>query len=112
MCVLVWAGKERAQIDRVKGGCERREKRDNSTHKSLAMEARASFLPQYTSLPVLSSSGTPVVFYTCSYNPARRLRIEKLLYIELSRISNGYFKPLLDPGGGFNSETAARRFQN
>ena len=34
----------------------------------------------------------------------------KLLYIELSRSSNGYFKPLLDPGGGFTSETAARRF--
>jgi hypothetical protein len=46
-------------------------------------------------------------------NHARRLRLEKLLYlhIELSRSSNGYFKPLLDPGGGFNSENAARRFQ-
>jgi hypothetical protein len=31
---------------------------------------------------------------------------KKLLYLELSRSSNGYFKPLLDPGGGFRSETA------
>ena len=30
----------------------------------------------------------------------------KNYYIELSRISNGYFKPLLDPGGGFRIETA------
>jgi hypothetical protein len=37
------------------------------------------------------------------YNHARRLCLEKLLYIELSRSSNGYFKPLLDPGGGFTS---------
>jgi hypothetical protein len=33
------------------------------------------------------------------------------IYLELSRSSNGYFKPLLDPGGGFNSETAAWQFQ-
>jgi hypothetical protein len=53
-----------------------------------------------------NSSWTPGVFYTCSYNHARRLRLEKLLYIELSRSSDGYFKPLLNPGGGFTSETA------
>jgi hypothetical protein len=41
----------------------------------------------------------PEVFYTCFYNHAHRLRLEKLLYIELSRSSNGCFKPLLDPGG-------------
>jgi hypothetical protein len=35
----------------------------------------------------------------------------KNYYIELSRNSSGYFKPLLDPGGGFTSETAARRLQ-
>jgi hypothetical protein len=41
------------------------------------------------------------------YNHTRRLRLEKLLYIvELSRSPNGYFKPLMDPGGGFRSETA------
>ena len=47
------------------------------------------------------------VFYTYFYNHARRLRIEKLLYyLELSRSSSGYFKPLLDPGGSFASKTA------
>jgi hypothetical protein len=49
----------------------------------------------------------PGVFYTCFYNQAHRLRLEKLLYIELSRSPNGHFKPLLDPGGGFISKTAA-----
>jgi hypothetical protein len=79
----------------------------------------------YTAMPQISnlhpgpyyispfhSRGTPGLFYTCFYNHARRLRLEKLLYIELSRSSNGFFKPLLDAGGGFTSETAARRFQN
>jgi hypothetical protein len=32
-------------------------------------------------------------------------------YIEVSRNPNGYSKQLLDPGGGFTSETAKRRFQ-
>jgi hypothetical protein len=45
------------------------------------------------------------------YNHAHRLRLEKLSYIEVSRSPSGYFKPLLDPDGGFNSETAVRRFQ-
>jgi hypothetical protein len=51
---------------------------------------------------------SPGVFCTCFYNLARRLRLEKLLllHLELSRSSIGYFKPLLDPGGGFASETA------
>jgi hypothetical protein len=35
---------------------------------------------------------------------AHLLRLEKPLYMELSRSSNGYFKPLLDPGGGFTSK--------
>jgi hypothetical protein len=35
------------------------------------------------------------------YNHARRLRLKKLLYIELPRSSSGYFKPLLDPGNRF-----------
>jgi hypothetical protein len=43
------------------------------------------------------------IFYTYFYNHARRSRLEKLLYIELSRSSSGYLKPLLDPGGGFTS---------
>ena len=66
----------------------------------------------YTS-PLVSSS-TPGVFYTYFYNHAHRLRLEKLLYLELSRSPNGFFiffKVLLDPGGGFDSEIAARRFQ-
>jgi hypothetical protein len=46
---------------------------------------------------------TPQLFYTYFYNHAHRLRLEKLLYIELSRSPNGFFKPLLDPGGGFTS---------
>jgi hypothetical protein len=47
------------------------------------------------------------VFYTYFYNHARRLRLGKLLYLELSRNPNGYFKPLLDPGGDFTSYTVA-----
>jgi hypothetical protein len=42
---------------------------------------------------------------------ARRLHLEKLLHVGLSRSSNGHFKPLLDPGGGFTSETVALQFQ-
>jgi hypothetical protein len=54
---------------------------------------------------------TPQLFYTYFYNHSHRLRLEKLLYIELSRSPNGFFKPLLDPGNNFTSENAARRFQ-
>jgi hypothetical protein len=54
---------------------------------------------------------TPQLFHANFYNHAHRLRLEKLLYLELSRRSNGFFKPLLDPDGGFNSETAERRFR-
>jgi hypothetical protein len=53
-----------------------------------------------------NSSWTPGEFYTYFYNHTRRLRLEKLLYIELSRSFNGYSKPLLDPSGGFRSEMA------
>jgi hypothetical protein len=56
------------------------------------------------------SRGTIGVFYTFFYNHAHRPRLEKLLYLELSRSPNGFFKPLLDPGGGFNSKTAEQRF--
>jgi hypothetical protein len=55
------------------------------------------------------SSWTPGVFYTCFYNHARRLRLGKLLYLELSRSSSGFFLALLDPGGGFRSETAVTK---
>jgi hypothetical protein len=49
---------------------------------------------------------TPGVFCTYFYNHAHRLRLEKLLYREPSRSTNGFFKPHLDPDGGFASETA------
>jgi hypothetical protein len=55
---------------------------------------------------------TPGEFYTWSCNHAHRLRLKKLLYLELPRSLNGFLKVLLDPGGGFASETALRRFQN
>jgi hypothetical protein len=58
----------------------------------------------------MSFEFAPGVFYTYFYNHARRLRLEKLSYIELSRSSDRYFKPLLDPDGGFTSLTTARRF--
>jgi hypothetical protein len=53
------------------------------------------------------------VFYTYFYNHARRLRLERALYLELSRSPNGFCinKPLLDPGGGCTSEITVRRFQ-
>jgi hypothetical protein len=54
---------------------------------------------------------TPQLFHTYFYNHAHRLRLERLLYLELSRSSSGFLKPLLDPDDGFTSETADRRFQ-
>ena len=63
----------------------------------------------YRNISGFHSSSTPGVFYECFYNHAHRLRLEKLLYTGLSRSSNGYFKPLLDPGGGFRSETAVTK---
>ena len=57
------------------------------------------------------SRGTPGVFYTYFYNHARRFRLEKLLYLELSRSSNGYFKPLLDPGGRYETVSEVKRLQ-
>jgi hypothetical protein len=58
------------------------------------------------------SRGDPrgVLYILYFYDHAHRPRLEKPLYIELSRSSSGYFKPLLDPGGGFNSETAVRLY--
>ena len=47
-----------------------------------------------------------ILYIVYLYNQARRLRLEKLLYIGLSRSPSGLFKPLLDPGGRFKSETA------
>jgi hypothetical protein len=54
---------------------------------------------------------TPQLFYTYCYNHAHRLRLEKLLCLEPSRSSNEFFKPLLDPGDGFTSETTEKQFQ-
>jgi hypothetical protein len=34
---------------------------------------------------------TPQVFYTYFYNHAHRLRLEKLLHLELPRSQNGFF---------------------
>jgi hypothetical protein len=56
--------------------------------------------------PIIDQVWTPQLFYKCFYNQAHRLRIEKLLYLELSRNSNGFLKPLPDPDGGFRSEMA------
>jgi hypothetical protein len=66
-------------------------------------------LPLYD-ISDLDLDSTPQLFYTYSYNQAHRLRLEKLLYLELSRSSNGIFKLLPDPGDRFISKTAARRF--
>jgi hypothetical protein len=50
----------------------------------------------------------PQALHTRFYNGhTHRTRLEKLLYIELSRSSNGYFKPLLDPGGPFGFRSKA-----
>jgi hypothetical protein len=57
----------------------------------------------------VNSSSTPGVFYIYFCNHAHRPRLEKLLYIEPPRSSNGHFKPLLDPGGGFRIETAVTK---
>jgi hypothetical protein len=67
-----------------------------------------SYTVSYTS--PLNSISTPGVFYAYFYNHAYRLRLEKLLYLELSRSLSGFFKVLLDPGGGFfRSETAVTK---
>jgi hypothetical protein len=39
------------------------------------------------------------VLYKYFFNHVRRLRLEKLFYLELSRSSSGYLEPLLGPGG-------------
>jgi hypothetical protein len=45
---------------------------------------------------------TPGVFYTYFYNHVHRLRLEKTIIYRDFISSNGYYKTLLDPGGGFN----------
>jgi hypothetical protein len=62
----------------------------------------------------LNSNSTPGGILYISH----RLRLEKLLYLELSRNSSGFFKPLLIqvavsllklPHGGFRSEAAVTK---
>jgi hypothetical protein len=60
---------------------------------------------------ILIQVAPPGVFFMCFYNHAHRLRLEKQFFLALYRSPNGYFKVLLDPGGGFTIETAARRSQ-
>ena len=60
---------------------------------------------------LIQVGGLPGVFYEYFYNHARRVCFEKLSHIEVSRSPSGHFKPLLDPGGSFTSETATRRSQ-
>jgi hypothetical protein len=64
------------------------------------------------------SSPTPGVFYTYFYNHAHRLRLEKLLHLELSISSNGFLKYfwiqvavslLKPPRSGFRSKTAVTK---
>jgi hypothetical protein len=45
-------------------------------------------LVRCTYISGFDSSSTPEVFYTYFYNHARRLRLEKLLYLELSKSPN------------------------
>jgi hypothetical protein len=56
----------------------------------------------YIYISEVNSSSKPGGYFTLisMYNHAHRHRLEKLLYTELSRSSNGYFKPLLGPCGG------------
>jgi hypothetical protein len=65
----------------------------------------------YLYISGLGQVRAPQLFYTHSYNHAHRLRLEKLLYLELSSSSNGFLKALLDPDDGFTSETAERWFR-
>jgi hypothetical protein len=74
----------------------------------MCASARTYFSP-------LLSRGTTGIFYTCFYKHARRLRLEKILFPELSRSPNGFFNQfwiqvvvslLKPPHGGFISETA------
>ena len=48
---------------------------------------------------ILLSVPMYIYIYIYIYNHAHRPHLEKLLYLELSRSTNGFFKVLLDPGG-------------
>jgi hypothetical protein len=70
----------------------------------------SAFAPQQqraaTQIIPPNSSSVPGALRARFFNHARRLRLEKLLCLELyrTRSPDGRFKPLLDPGGGFASE--------
>jgi hypothetical protein len=63
----------------------------NTPEAKLEIRIRLQGTGIYIIPPV--SSGTPGVFYKYFYNykNAHRLRLEKPLYLELSRSSNGFF---------------------
>jgi hypothetical protein len=62
------------------------------------------------------SRSAPGAFHIYFWNQTHRLRLEKLLYLGLSRSSGGHFKPLLDPSDrprGLRSKTAVTQpFRN
>jgi hypothetical protein len=92
-------GRARARERRTRGPCGHA-----CTHVWACMHTRT-----HTHVSGPDEVSTPQLFYTHFYNHAHRLRLEKLSHVELSRSSNGFFKPLLDPGNGFGSETAVAR---
>ena len=61
----------------------------------------------------LDGVSTPQVFYTYFYIITTPVvsALKKQLYLELPGSADGNCKPLLDPGGGFNTEAPVRRFQ-
>jgi hypothetical protein len=54
----------------------------------------------FFSLAILNGKSSLVLMSGPKRNPP---------YAELSRSSNGFFKPLLDPGGGFRRKTAVKK---
>jgi hypothetical protein len=64
---------------------------ENPGCRSHCISQEAAAESEHTHISGFHSSSTPGVFYTYFYNHVHRLRLEKLLYIELSIRSNGYF---------------------
>jgi hypothetical protein len=56
-----------------------------------------------TPAPLIHGGASGYAFHACFHGHARRLRLEKLLCLGLSRSPSGHFTPLLDPGGGFKT---------
>ena len=59
-------------------------------------------------MPVTAIQGGPPGYFThiLITTPIAFARLKTILYIEFSRIPNGFLFVLLDPGGGLASETA------